>query len=47
MRENVMRMVNRLRNAEGLLLEPQRSKQLMVVGARYDLDDGSVEFFEG
>ena len=46
-RENVMRMVNRLRNAEGLLLEPQRSKQLMVVGARYDLDDGSVEFFEG
>ena len=46
-RENVLRVVNRLRTAEALLLEPLRAKTLMVVGARYDLDDGNVEFFEG
>jgi carbonic anhydrase len=46
-RENVKRVVQRLRNSEALLLEPVRSKKLMVVGARYDLDDGAVEFFEG
>jgi carbonic anhydrase len=45
-RENVMRVVKRLRTSEALLLEPLRSKKLMVVGARYDLDDGSVDFFD-
>jgi carbonic anhydrase len=45
-RENVMRVVNRLRASEALLLEPLRSKKLVVVGARYDLDEGRVEFFE-
>ncbi|HEV2612882.1 MAG TPA: carbonic anhydrase [Noviherbaspirillum sp.] len=45
-RENVMRVVNRLRASEALLLEPSRSKKLMIVGARYDLDEGRVEFFE-
>lgn len=46
-RENVMRVANRLRTSEALLLESLRSKSLLVVGARYDLDDGKVEFFEG
>ncbi len=46
-RENVRRVVQRLRTSEALLLEPLRTKKLMIVGARYDLDDGSVEFFEG
>lgn len=46
-RENVMRVANRLRTSEALLLEPLRAKTLMVVGARYGLDDGKVEFFEG
>lgn len=46
-RENAMRVANRLRGSEALLLEPLRTKALMVVGARYDLDDGKVEFFEG
>lgn len=45
-RQNVMRIVERLRNSEAMLLEPLRSKRLMVVGARYDLDDGTVEFFD-
>ena len=45
-RENVRRVVQRLRTSEALLLEPVRTKRLMVVGARYDLDDGKVEFFE-
>ena len=46
-RQNVMRIVERLRKSEALLLEPLRTKRLMVVGARYDLDDGNVEFFDG
>jgi carbonic anhydrase len=45
-RENVTRVVQRLRTSEPLLIDPLRSKKLMVVGARYDLDDGVVEFFE-
>lgn len=44
-RENVRRVVKRLRESEPILLEPLRAKKLMIVGARYDLDDGSVEFF--
>ncbi|MBC7514080.1 MAG: carbonic anhydrase [Herminiimonas sp.] len=44
-RENVMRVVRRLRNSEALLTEPLKQKKLMIVGARYDLDDGQVEFF--
>ena len=46
-RENVSRVVNRLRLSQALLLEPLRTKKLMIVGARYDLDNGQVEFFEG
>jgi carbonic anhydrase len=45
-RENVRRVVTRLRTSEPLLIEPIQQKKLMIVGARYDLDDGSVEFFD-
>lgn len=45
-RENVMRVVKRLRTSEALLLEPLRTKALRVVGAHYDLDDGKVDFFD-
>jgi carbonic anhydrase len=46
-RENVRRMVKRLRTAsEPLLMEPQREGRLKVVGAYYDLDTGTVEFFD-
>lgn len=44
-RENVRRVVERLRTSEPLLLEPLRAGKLKVVGARYDLDDGKVDFF--
>ncbi len=44
-RENVMRVVQRLRHSEAILTDPLKQKKLMIVGARYDLDDGSVEFF--
>ena len=44
-RENVRRVVGRLRNSEPLLMDPLKSGKLKVVGARYDLDDGSVDFF--
>jgi carbonic anhydrase len=45
-RQNVARVVKRLRESEPLLLEPLHAGKLMVVGARYDLDDGRVEFFK-
>jgi carbonic anhydrase len=46
-RENVRRMVRRLRTAsEPLLMEPQREGRLKIVGAYYDLDTGSVDFFD-
>jgi carbonic anhydrase len=45
-RENVRRTVTRLRTAETLLTQPLKAKALRVVGARYDLDDGSVDFFD-
>ena len=43
-RENIRRTVMRLRESEPSLLEPQRAGRLRVVGARYDLDDGKVDF---
>lgn len=46
-KRNVQRVVSRLRESEALLVEPLRAGKLMIVGARYDLDDGRVEFFEG
>ena len=45
-RENVKRVVTRLRTAsEPILLEPQKAGKLKIVGARYDLEEGSVDFF--
>ena len=46
-RENVRGVVNRLRTAsEPMLLDPLRAGKLRIVGARYDLDDGRVDFFD-
>lgn len=46
-RANVSRTVRRLRTAsEPALLDPIKSKRLKVVGARYDLDTGRVDFFD-
>ena len=45
-RQNVRRIVARLRETEQLLIEPQRQGRLKIVGARYDLDDGNVDFYE-
>lgn len=45
-RANVHRIVERLRTTEQMLIAPQREGRLKIVGARYDLDDGSVEFFD-
>ena len=44
-RENVRRTVDRLRTSEPSMIEPIKAGKLMVVGARYDLDDGKVDFF--
>ncbi len=43
-RENIRRTVMRLRESEPSLIEPQRAGRLRIVGARYDLDDGKVDF---
>ncbi|MBW3618523.1 MAG: carbonic anhydrase [Proteobacteria bacterium] len=46
-RRNVSRTVERLRTAsEPLLLRPLAERRLRIVGARYDLDDGAVDFFD-
>ena len=45
-RANVHRIVERLRTTEQMLQAPQREGRLKIIGARYDLDDGSVEFFD-
>ena len=45
-RENVRRTAHRLRTSEALLAEPLKAGKLKIVGARYDLDDGSVDFFD-
>jgi carbonic anhydrase len=46
-RENVRRVVNQLRTGtDPLLLDPQRRGKLKVVGAYYDLDTGTVDFFD-
>ena len=39
--------MSRLRSAaEPLLLEPQRAGNSRIVGARYDLEDSDVDFFD-
>jgi carbonic anhydrase len=46
-RANVSRTVDRLRRfSEPMLLDRIRSGRLRIVGARYDLDDGRVDFFD-
>ena len=45
-RENVRRTVNRLRTSEALFQELLRAGKLKIVGARYDLDNGDVDFFD-
>lgn len=45
-RANIHRVVSRLKNSEPILLDPLKAGKLKIVGARYDLDKGSVEFFE-
>jgi carbonic anhydrase len=42
-RENVRRMVAFLRT-DPIIAEPLKSRSVIVVGARFDLDDGVVEF---
>ena len=45
-RENVRRTVQRLRTAEALLVDPLKAGKLKIAGARYDLNNGSVDFFD-
>ncbi len=46
-RANVSRTVARLRDfSEPMVLDRIKSKRLRIVGARYDLDDGNVDFFD-
>lgn len=46
-RQNVSAVVGRLRTAsEPMLLDPLKAGTLKIVGARYDLDDGKVDFFD-
>ena len=45
-RENVRRTVTRLRTSpDPIFAEPLKAGRLKIVGARYDLDDGEVDFF--
>ena len=44
-RENVRRTVMRLRTSEPSLIEPLKKGLIRIVGARYDLDNGKVDFF--
>lgn len=44
-RENVRRVVNRLKTSPAIIQEHVKGGKVKVVGARYDLDDGKVDFF--
>lgn len=44
-RRNVVDVVERLKVSGNLLEEPIAAGKLKIVGARYDLDDGKVDFF--
>lgn len=43
-RENVRRIVEELRTTDALLATPLAEGRLKVIGARYDLDTGAVDF---
>lgn len=45
-RENVHRVVDRLHSGGPILSDAVAAGRLKIVGSRYDLDDGVVEFFE-
>lgn len=46
-RANVSRSVDRLRHfSEPLVLDPLKARKLRIVGARYDLHNGKVDFFD-
>jgi carbonic anhydrase len=45
-RENIRRVVNRLRASEAIIVDALLGGRLRIVGAHYALDDGRVEFFE-
>ena len=45
-RENVRGVVARLRQEGPILSDAVGAKRLRIVGARYDLDDGAVDFFD-
>lgn len=45
-RENVRRIVRRLRTGEPSFVKPLRDGALKIVGAHYDLDDGKVIFLD-
>lgn len=44
-RRNVVNVVEKLKISGKLIEDPLASGKLMIVGARYDLDDGKVDFF--
>ena len=44
-RRNVVNVVEKLKISGKLIEEPLELGKLMIVGARYDLDDGRVDFF--
>ncbi len=44
-RENVRRVVTRLRGNGAILPELAEAGRIKIVGARYDLDNGAVDFF--
>ncbi len=46
-RANVARIVTKLEHCEPLLAEHAHFQLVKIVGARYDLDTGAVEFFDG
>lgn len=43
-RENVRRIVERLSNSEDVLTDSLEAGRLKIIGARYDLDSGEVDF---
>lgn len=44
-RRNVVNVVEKLKISGKLIEDPLESGKLRIVGARYDLDDGKVDFF--
>ena len=46
-RANAMRVADRLKGQSSVIQEALRAGRVKVVAARYDLDDGDVQWFEG